>query len=409
MIRSSKVTLKFANTGKRDKIREFLDEYRRVMLQFVDLLWEQEHVPCLIPKDTTDKIKTWLSARAVQAAGKQASGIVRGTRTKQAKRLHMVKKLNKEGKFKQARKLLAICKKKAAGKPEIELIEAELDSRFVSIELTSRNSFDGWIAIALGGGIRTRIPVRSHKHLNNLLSQGTVKPGIRLASDRITLMFELPEPSLVEDGRTIGIDIGQKTTISCSDGQTVDKDVHGHTYQSICAKLARKKRGSSGFRKADTHRGNYLRWCVNMLNLDGVKTVKMEKIRHLRKGRRNTRTMQHWNYAELFDVLQGKLDESGVQTVEVSPTYTSQRCSACGWVRRRNRKEKQFKCDKCGHTQDADLNASRNISLNLLPIGEKERLSKVSRTGFYWLETGKEPIVPCAREIQRGNKTPCFV
>jgi putative transposase len=222
-------------------------------------------------------------------------------------------------------------------------------------------------------------------------------------------MFELPEPSLVEDGRTIGIDIGQKTTLSCSDGQTVDKDVHGHTYQSICAKLARKKRGSSGFRKASTHRKNYLRWCVKQINFQNVKAVNIENIKHLRKGRRNTRTMQHWNYAELFDVLASSLEGQGVSVRKVNPTYTSQRCSACGWTRRRNRKEKQFKCDKCGHTQDADLNASRNISLNLLPISKKERLSKVSRTGFYWLETGKEPIVPCAQEIQHGDKTPCFV
>ena len=80
----------------------------------------------------------------------------------------------------------------------------------------------------------------------------------------------------------------------------------------------------------------------------------------------------------------------------MNPTYTSQRCSRCGWVRKGNRKGKQFKCDKCGFTHDADLNASSNIALDLPPVWKKERLLQNNRAGFYWNEVGKEPIVPNA-------------
>ena len=88
MIRSSKATLKFVNRGKLTSLREFIGEYRRVATLFIDLLWDEKDIPSLLPKEITGKITdSWLSARALQAAGKQASGIVRGTKEKQAKRL----------------------------------------------------------------------------------------------------------------------------------------------------------------------------------------------------------------------------------------------------------------------------------------------------------------------------------
>lgn len=395
MIKSSKISLKFSNTGKINKLSEFLREYQKVLVFFVDILWKEEKIPTLLPNSITLQAKSWLSARAIQACGKQASGIVRGTRLKQDRAKYIIKKLNKECKFKQARKLENIYKTKMAGKPVIERIEAELDSRFVKINLSKENSFDGWITLtSLGKKIRIEIPIVKHKHFNSMLKNGTIKSGIRLSDKEITLMFELTEKQTPSIGKTIGIDIGQKTTLSVSDGQKIDTDCHGHTYQSICKKLSRKIKGSISFRKADKHRTNYLHWCINRLELNDVRQVNLEKIRYLRKGKRNNRTMQAWNYGELFRILKGKLQETGVQIKEVSPAYTSQRCSKCGWTRKGNRSLKSFRCEKCGYTADADLNASINLSLNLPRVGKEERPSKINKDGFYWFEMGKESIVP---------------
>ena len=42
--------------------------------------------------------------------------------------------------------------------------------------------------------------------------------------------------------------------------------------------------------------------------------------------------------------------------------YTSQTCSACGLVDADSRRSQEsFKCVACGHAQNADLNAARNI------------------------------------------------
>jgi len=64
----------------------------------------------------------------------------------------------------------------------------------------------------------------------------------------------------------------------------------------------------------------------------------------------------------------------------------------------KNRKGKQFKCDKCSFECDADLNGSFNISLDLPLIKKEERLQRKNITGFFWNVVSKEPIVPCVRE-----------
>ena len=134
------------------------------------------------------------------------------------------------------------------------------------------------------------------------------------------------------------------------------------------------------------------------MNLNGVQKINLERIKHLRRGKKSSRLLSHWNYAELVDKLEEKLNDAGVQIVKVSPTYTSQRCSRCGWTRKRNRKGKQFKCDKCSFECDADLNGSLNISFDLPPIKKEERLQRKNISGFFWNVVRKEPIVPSVRE-----------
>ena len=119
MIRSSKTSLKFTNKNKLEKIHQIIDEYKRVMSLFVDILWKMEKVPTLLPKEITSQIETWLSKRMVQCCGKQSSGIVRGTRKKNQQRLFIIKKLIEEKQFKKSRKLQLIYDQNISQKPTI--------------------------------------------------------------------------------------------------------------------------------------------------------------------------------------------------------------------------------------------------------------------------------------------------
>ena len=394
MIRSTKTTLKFSNDGKLEKLQIFITEYRRVVSLFIDAIWELDKIPSLLPISITSRITSWLSARAIQCAGKQASGIVRGTQTKQKKRLWQINEFKRLKQDDKAKVLQDFYNKVNVSKPVIDNLQCELDSRFVKIDIDNSTTFDGWVTLSsLGNKLRLQLPFKKHKHFNKLFILGKLKAGVRVSSDTVTFMFDLPDAKLKEDGATLGIDIGQTTTLSCSDGQTIDSDVHGHNYKSICNKLARKKKGSKRFKKTVKHRTNYLRWVINQLNLNGVKAVNRENIKNLRRGRRSSKSLTHWNYGELFDLLDNKLTEQGVLVNKLNPTYTSQRCSSCGWVRKGNRKGKLFKCDKCSTECDADLNASINLSLNLSPIKERDRLQQFNKIGFYWAVVGEESIV----------------
>lgn len=400
IIKSSKLSLQFCNSGKQLELNDFLTEYRRLTEFFVDEMWRMPKIPGLAPKELTEKADTWLSARMRQCAGKQASGIVRGCLQKQSQRLYIINKLNAEGRFKKARRLQRIYDEISISKPALDNVEAQLDSRFIAVSWESDTSFDGWLTIAsIGNGMKLVLPLKKTKHFNKLTEKGKLRGGIRLSADTACFCFDLPVPPASVHGSTVGVDIGLIDVLSCSTGQVIGKDAHGHSYQTICQRLSRKKKGTKGFLRSTRHRTNFLHWAVNRLNLSGVSVMQRENIRDLRKFRRSTRTMQAWNYKELFDILDGAASDAGVQIRKLNPSYTSQRCSNCGWTWKGNRKGKVFKCARCGFTHDADLNASLNLSFNLLELPAKIHLQHPSRTGFYWVAVGQEPIVPAVQRV----------
>jgi transposase len=394
MIRCSKTSLQFSNKNKIETISKFIDEYKIITQKFIDILWTQkgQKIPSLIPKNITDQAVSWMSQRAIQCAAKQASGIVRGTLTKQKRRLYKINQLNEEGKFKRARKLKVIYDKVIMSQPIIKNISPELDSRFIEINLESNNSFDGWISISsIGNKIKLNIPIKKTSHF---------KKGIRLSKDKITFNFEIVDPEKKKEGDTIGIDIGIIDVITCSNGVHSKKDIHGHDLSSIQQKLSRKQKGSLGFKRTQEHRSNYINWSINQLDFDNIKVVNLEDVKNLRYGKNSSRYLSHFVYTQIFDKLESFSFEQGVLVQKKSPTYTSQRCSKCGWVRKRNRNGKLFKCEKCGFVCDSDLNASINLSFDLPCVSKAERLLHKNRQGFYLHAIDQKPIVSDAQQAK---------
>lgn len=67
-----------------------------------------------------------------------------------------------------------------------------------------------------------------------------------------------------------------------------------------------------------------------------------------------------WN--TLVKMTQNKAEEAGCCVVLIPSYYTSQTCSLCGHVEEDNRKSQaKFICLKCGHAENADVNAAKNI------------------------------------------------
>ena len=74
------------------------------------------------------------------------------------------------------------------------------------------------------------------------------------------------------------------------------------------------------------------------------------------------RTLNSWSFFQLRLFVEYKSRLVGVPCIAVSPKYTSQRCSACGYTHKQNRKtQADFLCGSCGYATHADYNAACNI------------------------------------------------
>jgi transposase len=68
----------------------------------------------------------------------------------------------------------------------------------------------------------------------------------------------------------------------------------------------------------------------------------------------------------LYEYVEYKAAESGIDVEQVDPENTSRRCSHCGFTHPDNRESEAFGCLKCGYENHADYNAAKNIGLRYL-------------------------------------------
>jgi IS605 OrfB family transposase len=98
----------------------------------------------------------------------------------------------------------------------------------------------------------------------------------------------------------------------------------------------------------------------------GIAREQLEGIRDRARFRKPQRAALHsWSFHQLGSFIDHKSARSGVPVVSVDPAYTSQRCSGCGHIHRKNRPNRDtFLCTRCGLSLPADLNAAINIAMS---------------------------------------------
>lgn len=93
--------------------------------------------------------------------------------------------------------------------------------------------------------------------------------------------------------------------------------------------------------------------------------IVLENLKGIRNTKRQARSFRHalnsWSFAQLGLFIEYKAKMHGVPVVRIDPQYTSQQCSRCGLLGKRN--GKVFKCPACGHVEHADVNASFVLAL----------------------------------------------
>ncbi|KQX13081.1 transposase [Streptomyces sp. Root431] len=95
----------------------------------------------------------------------------------------------------------------------------------------------------------------------------------------------------------------------------------------------------------------------------GIALEDLTGIRSRVRLRKDQRTSLHsWGFHQLAAFVEYKARRAGVPLVYVDPAYTSQQCSECGYIDRKNRVDQAtFACRSCGALTHADDNASHNI------------------------------------------------
>lgn len=118
----------------------------------------------------------------------------------------------------------------------------------------------------------------------------------------------------------------------------------------------------------------------------GIALEELKGLRERVRLRKPQRAAIHsWPFAQLAAFVAYKAKFAGVPVVYVDPAYTSQECSYCHHVDRRNRPSQAVFCRRsCGVVAHADRNASRNIAARGETAWAAGRQSRVSPS----LETG---------------------
>jgi IS605 OrfB family transposase len=97
----------------------------------------------------------------------------------------------------------------------------------------------------------------------------------------------------------------------------------------------------------------------------GIAIEQLGGIRERVRFRKPQRAAVHWwAFDQLGRFLGYKARAAGVAFIHVNPAYTSQTCSACGYIDKRNRRSQSvFDCARCDFVGHADHNAANNIAM----------------------------------------------
>jgi len=339
--RSVKCSLKFTNKRKLQTLDMIRQEYVQVVNGYIDLWWDDTPVKAELKKDKIDLIvDTWFSQRMKQTAAREAVDMIASAR-------QLAKKCSKE-----------------PSKPVHTGKRMAWTSSTANLVLSKTSEFDAWLQIrSVGNKVKLDIPIQFHRQFNKWNARGRRLNFYVILQDAIQFVFEIETGPKQEPDRCVGVDTGIKKLATLNTGVMFGEDI-----EQIVAKIKRCEWGSKGQKRARSHlrqrMGEVAKKVCGIASL--VVVEDLQKMNHKTKvKRRLTKNMRRalgaWAYSYWLNRLQMTSEETNVSFRRVSPYYTSQRCNACGHTERSNRNGESFLCRDCGHIDDADINAAKNI------------------------------------------------
>lgn len=361
----------------------------------------QQYVTYFCTEEQPDKFhdpifKTSLSERWHRVAIQQAAGIAKSWRT------------NKANAYQDyCDDLLDYHKRESEGKLEDGEVEPlwqewnipvlrrpciQANINVIGLEHSHTDTFDYWLRIStLEKHHPLRVPVKLADYHRQALEGKTINTSVTLNKHNgtwwLTLSYEtvIPIQTQPDAQPIVGIDIGIANFLTTSTGKHYgsfhkklrERHKRDREKRRRKAKLRAclKKKGvtklpstsSKSGQKLARHVKQEINRAVNECIADHQSyQVAYERL-SVRTMKFKARAMNAYLYASNLGHIPEQLawaaPREGIQATKVNPAYSSQECSVCHSVDRKNRPDQQtFCCLVCGHTIHADENAAINVA-----------------------------------------------
>ena len=227
-----------------------------------------------------------------------------------------------------------------------------------------------------------------------------------------------PPLSEIEAEDCVGVDLGITSYIHTSENlsvDTLDLSDEYNRYAREQRKLDRKEHGSTNWenqrrkvaqskrkikRKVRDYQHKLTTWLVTEYDFVAVEDL---DVKPMLETSQNAKNKQDAAWSQFIELLEYKADLQGTHVETVKPGGTTKECAVCGvetakpiWVR-------EHSCPACGHTEDRDLNAAKNIlyrGLKQLGAGRSE--STPVQTALPTLTPHRE-AVSAKRVVEAGS------
>ena len=232
---------------------------------------------------------------------------------------------------------------------------------------------------------RLKITYTTNNHNQRLLQYQKGESDLVLVKGKFFLLCtcDIPDESTDDFEDVIGVDLGIVNIATDSDGQTftgskVESSRQWYlkrrgVLQSVGTKSAKRrlKKLSKSQRlfqrdvnhcisKALVQKAKASHRAIILEDLKGISKIVRKEEKRLRQTQRAKHS--NWSFDQLRQFLTYKSQLYGVTLTTIDPRNTSRTCSSCGHCEKANRKSQaEFVCVSCGHSMNADWNASKNI------------------------------------------------
>ncbi|WP_240738152.1 RNA-guided endonuclease InsQ/TnpB family protein [Deinococcus fonticola] len=230
------------------------------------------------------------------------------------------------------------------------------------------------------------IKIKLHRPLEGKIKTATI---IRDCGEwYVSYVCEVEAQPLPTTGNAVGVDVGTTWFYVTSDGEyEPNPQYQKRTLKKLRVaqrSVSRKPNKRSRRRKKAVQRVAKLHRKVARQRLDfhhkaarrlvhENDVIAHEDLNVSGMGRGNlARSIHDVGWSQFFQILASKAECAGKKVIRVDPKFTSQRCSKCGHTCKENRvSQAKFVCLACGHSENADHNAAKNILARALPSGAK--------------------------------------